>query len=255
MKVIECAQGSEEWHAARAGCITASMFKVARSTIGGLDEKQSAYVKAILSGATPEVAREAAGYKAPPKSEAVRRAIAGENVTQPSEAALNYAFCLAVERIAGAALDGGFETWQMRRGHELEPEARMHHEFAAGVFVQRAGFVTTNDGVFGASADGLIGDDGGSEYKCLVSPEGLRNVLLDHDISEFEDQIQGCMWITRRSYWHFALYCPALEPIGKALYWRRIERNDDYIEALEADLIRFKGLVDGFEATLRQEAA
>ncbi|AOE60405.1 hypothetical protein QZH45_14320 [Pseudomonas corrugata] len=39
---------------------------------------------------------------------------------------MTYAFELAVERIGGAPLDGGFETWQMRRGHELEPEARIN---------------------------------------------------------------------------------------------------------------------------------
>jgi hypothetical protein len=174
---------------------------------------------------------------------------------RPTEAALNYAFRTAVERIAGAPLDEGFETWQMRRGHDLEPAARLAHETSAGVMVQRAGFVTTDDGLFGASADGLIDEDGGSEYKCLVSPEGLRDVLLADDISEFADQIQGCMWITGRKYWHFALYCPALESIGKELYWRRIERDDDYIEALEVDLMQFAALVSEYERTLRYQAA
>jgi hypothetical protein len=211
MKLIHCDQGSAEWHAARAGCITASMFKVARSRL-----KKSG---------------------------------------EPTEAALNYAFRTAIERISGAPLDEGFETWQMRRGHDLEPAARLAHEMSAGVMVQRAGFVTTDDGLFGASADGLIGDDGGSEYKCLVSPEGLRDVLLSNDISEFTDQIQGCMWITGRRYWHFALYCPPLEPCGKELYWRRIERDDDYIEALELDLMQFRVMVNDYERILRQQAA
>ena len=211
MIVHECEQGSEAWHMARAGCITASMFKVTRA---------SARLKS------------------------------GPNKGEYSEAAKNYAFRLAVERISGRPLDEGFETWQMRRGHELEPEARAEHEAAAGVLVQRAGFVTTDDGTFGASADGLIAPDGGSEYKCLVSPEGLRQVLLDDDLSEFTDQIQGCMWITGRRWWHFALYCPALAPIGKALYWRHIERDDDYINAMELDLIEFNRLVERYHRGL-----
>jgi hypothetical protein len=255
MRIIHCDQGSPEWHQARAGCITASMFKVARARVNGLDEKQSAYVNAIRSGFDEAAAREVAGYKAPPKSETVKRAIAGEKVGDPSDAALNYAFRLAIERISGTPLDEGFETWQMKRGHDLEPAARVTHEAAAGVIVDRAGFVTTDDGRFGASADGLIGNDGGSEYKCLVSPEGLREVLLSDDISEFIDQVQGCMWITGRRYWHFALYCPALAPLGTELYWRRVERDETYIEELEIDLLQFSALVDQYERTLRQKAA
>lgn len=198
MILIECEQGSEAWHMARAGVATASMFKVAR-----------------------------------------QRLKSGKNAGDFTEAAKNYAFRLAVESISRTPLDEGFTTWQMKRGHELEPEARARHELEAGVLVQRAGFVTTDDGLFGASADGLIGDKGGSEYKCLVSPEGLREVILNNDISEFIDQIQGCMWITGREWWHFGLYCPALASIHKDFYWREVKRDDNYIEAMEQDLIAF----------------
>lgn len=212
MRIITCEQGSPEWHQARAGVITASMFRVARE-----------------------------------------RLKSGPNKGDFTEAAKNYAFRVAVERIAGNPLDEGFETWQMKRGHELEPAARAAHEAASGEVVFRAGFVVTDCGRFGASADGLIGDDAGSEYKCLVSPEGLRDVLLDDDITKYIDQIQGCMWITGRRRWHYAMYCPALQPIGKDLYWRVVERDDDYIEAMESDLIDFMRLVDRYEFTLRAQ--
>lgn len=214
MRIIECEQGSEAWHQARSGVITASMFRVARE-----------------------------------------RLKSGKNAGDFTEAAKNYAFRVAVERIAGKPLDEGFETWQMKRGHELEPDARAAHEGVSGEVVFRAGFVVTDCGRFGASADGLIGDDAGSEYKCLVSPEGLRDVLLDDDISKYIDQIQGCMWITGRRRWHYAMYCPALASIGKELYWRVIERDDDHIEAMESDLIEFMRLVDRYEFTLRKQPA
>jgi len=55
MKMVQVPQGSPEWHAARAGVITASMFKVARAKL----QK-------------------------------------GANAGQPTEAAKNYAFRLAV---------------------------------------------------------------------------------------------------------------------------------------------------------------
>lgn len=256
MRIITCEQGSEEWHQDRAGVITASMFRVARERVGGLTEQQQKYVDAIRAGASSEVAREEAEYKTKPRlTETVQRAIAGLPIGDFSESAKNYAFRLAIERISGSPLDEGFETWAMKRGHDLEPAARAAHEAVSGEVVFRAGFVVTDDGKFGASADGLIGDDAGSEYKCLVSPEGVRDVVLDHDISKYTDQIQGCMWITGRQRWHFAMYCPALAVIGKELYWRVVERDESHIEAMESDLIGFMRLVDTYERTLRTQPA
>lgn len=214
MKIIVCEQGSAEWHRARAGCITASMFGDARAKLK-----------------------------------------TGPRKGEPTEKALDYAFRLAVERISGEPLDNGFETWQMRRGHELEPEARMEHELQTGLIVQRAGFVTTDDNCFGASADGLIGEDGVSEYKCFIAPEKLRSFHIDNDASEIFDQVQGVLWITGRKWAHIGMYCPALEPAGKQLWWREFKRDEAFIEELEEDLLRFKALVDYFEAKLREQAA
>lgn len=214
MIIHRAPQGSKEWHAVRAGCITASNFKLAR-----------------------------------------QRLKSGANKGEYSEATKDYAFRVAIERISGQPLDEGFETWQMRRGHELEPEARMAHEARSGVLVEEVGFVTTEDGLFGASADGFIGQDGGAEYKCFVSPEKLRSILLTGDTSDVIDQCDGGMWITGRLYWDFCLYCPALEPVGRALTIHRIERDDDRIESLEKDLMQFAALVSDFEKVLRQKAA
>lgn len=210
--IIECEQGSAEWHQARAGCITASMFSVARE-----------------------------------------RLKSGKNAGDLTNAAKDYAFRLAIERISGEALDEGFQTWAMKRGHELEPAARMEHEIQTGLLVQRAGFVTTEDGKFGASADGLIGDDGGAEYKCLVSPEKLRGIYINGDFSDYIDQVQGCLWLTNRKWWHFGLYCPALESIGRQFWYREVKRDDDYIDQLERDLVAFERVVSENEAILRSK--
>lgn len=179
----------------------------------------------------------------------------GKNAGGFTSAARDYAFRLGIERISGKPLDEGFETWAMRRGHELEPAARIEHEDQTGLLVERAGFVLTDDRVFGASADGLIEQDGGSEYKCLVSPEALRDVLIDHDFSKYIDQVQGCMWLTGRKWWDFCLYCPALESIGKQLWRQRVLRDDDYIEKMELELWEFSKLVDKYEQILRQKEA
>jgi hypothetical protein len=180
-----------------------------------------------------------------------KRLKSGTNKGNYTSTAHDYAFRLAVERISGEPLDGGFQTWAMRRGNELEPEARLAHEEYIDQFIEQTGIVLTDDRKFGASADGLIGADGGSEYKCLVSPERLRNILLDENLNEFKDQVQGCMWLTGRQWWHFVLYCPALEKIGKALTVREVKRDDNYIAELEKDLIQFDGLVEKYRQELQ----
>lgn len=213
MKIIECEQGSQEWHCARAGAITASMFRVVRDR--------------LKSGPN------AGGFK---------------------KEATDYAFRLAFERITSTPMDQGFETWQMRRGHELEPMARAAHEQRIGMTVEQCGIVLTDDLKFGASADGLIGRDGGSEYKCLVSPEKVADLLLEQDFSDYMDQVQGCLWLTGRRWWHFCLYCPDLEPLDRELTIRTFERDDDYIEELEKDLLEFDQLVERKKLQLLEAA-
>lgn len=254
-QVIECEQGSPEWFSARAGCITASMFSTVRAKVGGLTAQQQIYVDALRTGKTEPQAREAAGYKAAPRAEVVQRALDGERVGDWSQAAQDYATRLAIERISGEPLDEGFETWAMRRGRELEAEARREHEFQSGLFVRRAGFVMTDDGAFGASADGLIDPNGGAEYKCFIDPVKLRQFWLENDASSVIEQCMGALWITARRRWHIGLYCPALASIGKQLWWRIVERDEDFIEAMEIDLLEFKALVDQYEAKFRADAS
>ena len=250
--VHQSAQGTDEWKRDRAGCITASMFSTARERIGGLSDQQAELVAAIRAGNSHSDAAALAGYKSKPKlTETVQRAIEGLPIGDFSAAAKDYAFRLAIERISHAPLDEGFETWAMRRGHELEPMARAAHEQHADLIVEPCGFVTTPDRLFGASADGLIGLTGGAEYKCLVDPVRLRTTLVDNDISEFLDQVQGGMWITGRTWWDFCIYCPALASINREFTRWRVPRDDNYINTLEAELLEFAQLVDRNEAALR----
>lgn len=206
-------QGTEGWKSNRCGVITASNFWMIRT---------SARLKS------------------------------GKNKGDYSEGAKNYAFRLAIERIGGVLLDEGYETWSMARGHALEPEARAKHEDLTGDMIREVGFVSTDDRWFGGSADGFrLSNDNGCEYKCFVSPEKLRTILIDGNTDEVVDQCMGGMWLTGAKAWEFGLYCPALAPIGCDFTLLVIPRDDDYIEALEQDLLTFRELVMSYEATLR----
>ena len=222
MIIVPAKQGSKEWLCARAGVLTASDFRIARQK-----------------------------YKV------------GERKGQPTDTALDYAFRKAIERISKVPLDEAHQTWQMKRGHELEPFARIAHEdllarrggALSDIMVEECGLMLTDDGIFGCSVDGLIGDHGGLEIKCLVSAGKLRKVILMNDIDDYRDQIMGCLWVTGRKWWHFGLYCPALKPVGLEFQMIEVERDDDYIDDLEADLLRFKKIVDDYEEQLRTMGA
>lgn len=213
MIIIECEQGSPEWFIERAGCITASNFEECR-----------------------------------------KRLKSGVNKGDFSAKAKEYAFRLAIERISGELLsEDKFDTFEMRRGRELEPEARLLHEEKIGMLIEHTGIIFTDDRLFGASADGLIGEDGCSEYKCFIGPSSLMPILLDGDISKCKDQVQGQLWISGRKWSDFVLYCPALKCIGKDMTIIRVERDDDYIDAMETDLLQFNDLVEQYRATLSEK--
>lgn len=244
MQIINCEQGSPEWHAARSGVITASMFSTIRKKVGMPTEQQQKFIDARLAGGTLQAALDASGYKREPTADVVCRALAGEPVGEWSEAAKDYAFRLAVERIAGGTIEGaGYENSYMRRGRELEEACRVRHEQDINDLVELAGLVTTDCGSFGCSADSLVGLDGGGEYKCFVAPDRLRSIVLDNDWGEVMDQVQGCMWICEREWWDMCLYCPALDPVGKGFIRERVMRDSAYIDGLMEDVEAFNEMV------------
>lgn len=211
---IECDQGSPEWHQARAGCITGSKVRDIRDLL---------------------------------KS--------GPSKGDFSKASHDLAFRLAVERITGQPLDDDeFSPWQAARGQRLEPEAREAHEVQHGVVVQPMGFIRTTDGKFGVSVDGLIGEEEGAEYKCFLAPSKLRRVLTEGDWSDVIDQCQFSLAVTGRKRWHMGLYCPQLGVIDRALTVHVAERDDDYIDAMWADLLRFDRLIESYRAKLTGKA-
>jgi len=218
MIMINEPQGSREWLEARAGVITASRFCDARATL----------------------------------SRATKNGKAGD----PAGKSIEYAWQVALERIAGEPVSPALETWQMRRGNELEPEARMTYEAATGLLATEEGLILTDDRAFGYSTDGQIGDDGLIEIKCPANCQTIGDIWSDPENSatEYIDQIQGGLWLTGRKWCDFVMYCPWLEPVGKEMFRRRIERDEAYIGELERDLLAFRRLVERYETLLRTDA-
>ncbi len=254
---IEAPQGSEAWYKARCGLITASMFATAVSTVGGLSEQQQRYADVLMAGGSVDAAKAAGGYKAAPTSDTLRRHLAGEVTTEPSDLALAYAARTAFEIISGEPQGERMKVWVMERGHEMEAIARRKYEARTRRFVTEAGIYVDDNGM-GYSSDGFAndpidGDDGPGliEIKCPIDERKIMAMWATGDTSEYDHQIFGGMWLTGRKWLDFLMYTPALESVGKDLYIKRIYRDDVFIDKMVPQLARFQALVNSYVAILR----
>lgn len=186
IKIIDCLQGSEQWHTARLGKATTSNFHK---------------VLAKGSGSTR----------------------------------FQYLAAVATERITGKRTPG-IETPDMKRGIELEAQARAMYEVIANLTVQQVGFIQFNNDI-GCSPDGLIDEDGTLEIKC-PKLETHKKYIADGKLpSIYVPQVQGTLWVTGRKWCDFVSYCPEHE---ETPYWyRRIHRDEAKIAEIEVEVRAF----------------
>ena len=169
---------------------------------------------------------------------------------QPSKACLGYAMDVARERIGGIA-PSKFQNQAMRIGTEQEPFARAMYEARTGHMVDEAGLYLSDDAVFGLSPDGLVNDDGVIEIKTMVGSDTLFTAVADGDVSAYMDQCLGYLWLLGRQWVDLVIWTPDLNHMAI----HRITRDENAIEALEADLMAFARLVTQYENTLRAAIA
>ena len=217
MKFLECASGSPEWAASRAGAITASRFADAISTL-----------------------TRASGNKKP---------------GDPTSAAEKYAGDLAIERISGKPYGEPAKAWTLDRGHEMEARARKAYEERYGLLAMEGGVVKTDDDWFGYSTDGAVGADGLIEIKSPVDSQKIMAMFKTGDIEEYVHQIQGGMWITGCKWCDFIMYVPDLASVANDLYVKRIYRDDDFINEMADKLMLFRATVQRTETMLRMPLA
>ena len=173
---------------------------------------------------------------------------------KPSSKAMLYAMNVARERCGGKAPDT-FQNAAMRFGSEQEAFARSAYESATGSLVEPVGFFKTDDGCFGLSPDGLIDDDGVLEIKTMVSSDTLFTAVADGDISAYQDQCDGYLWLLGRQWVDLVLWAPDMADLGLDMVIHRITRDEERIEKLEADLMAFSLTVRTYESALRKAAA
>jgi hypothetical protein len=111
------------------------------------------------------------------------------------------------ERWSGTPSNNNFKgTDIMELGQMLESEARNAFCFDRNVSIQQVGLVVSDCERYGASPDGLIGEDSGLELKCPMAHTHVGYVLGGVVPEEYEVQVHMSMFVTGRPSWHFMSY-------------------------------------------------
>lgn len=122
----------------------------------------------------------------------------------------------------------------MERGIELEEQARMTYEIE-NEKVEEVGFIELNE-FTGCSPDGLVGEDGGLEIKCVNDVNFFK--LLINGEKELDTkhiwQCQMCLYITKRKWWDLSIYNPNFD---RNLLVFRIEPDEAKFLKLQAGIM------------------
>ncbi len=126
----------------------------------------------------------------------------------------DYAIELACNLHAGKDLNEWEGNQHTERGHELEDLGRADYQMLAQVEVSEVGMFTDDMGRWVASPDGVIGDDGLLEIKCL-SPKVHAKALMYYrknkkPPTDYIPQLQMQMFIAEKEWCDLYLYSPDL---------------------------------------------
>lgn len=149
----------------------------------------------------------------------------------------NYRMQLVTERLTGIPQDD-YTNAAMQWGIEQEPYARESYENETGNMVLQSEFVKGEEWT-GCSPDGLIGTDGLTQIKCPFKSVIHLETLTDGIVpSEHVAQIQGELWVTGREWSDFVSFDPRM-PEKLRLFVKRVQRDEDYIAKLAAEVNAF----------------
>ncbi len=151
-----------------------------------------------------------------------------------SKSSVKYAYRLLAERLLNAPMETIEGQQWMERGKELEPLAANQYEFVNDAQLVRVGFITTDDGLIGASPDRLVkGKAVGVEIKC-PAPHTHLGYLLDGHPVEYRPQVQGQLFVAELDRVDFYSYHPRMPPCAIST-----PRDEPYIKLLIEALNEF----------------
>jgi len=164
----------------------------------------------------------------------------------------NYRTELVVQRLTGQPGES-FTNAAMEWGTATEPMARIAYEVEKQQFVEQVAFVDhPSIEWFGCSPDGLVNDDGLIEIKCPNSTTHIEYLTDQKPPARYIPQMQCQMAVTGRQWCDFVSFDPRL-PDDLQLFVVRLERDQEYIEAMEAEVKKFLSEVDEMFTKLKEK--
>ena len=149
----------------------------------------------------------------------------------PSTQRKKYLYQLVGEKL-GALPEEGYTNAFMKRGIELEPQAREMYARDVAPVVQ-VGFCLHDEG-FGCSPDFLVNEDGMGQIKCPSLAVHVEYLIGQKLPTDYVQQVQGELLVTGRKYNDFVSYYPNLKPLVVRCY-----RDEDFIFKLRSELLKF----------------
>ena len=144
---------------------------------------------------------------------------------------------LICERLTGQPAST-FTNAHMEWGTEQEPHARAAYSARTGELVEKVGFIDhPRIANSGASPDGFVAD-GLVEFKCPATSTMLDTLLTQAVPTKYIAQMQWQMACTGRLWCDFVSYDPRL-PEHLRMFVKRVDRDNDYIKTLEAEVTLF----------------
>lgn len=146
---------------------------------------------------------------------------------------------IVAERLTNVATHH-FVTPAMAWGIGFEPQAISEYEALTGNIVYPpAAFVTHPDiEYFGASSDGLIGDDAVLEVKCPTTQTFISWMQGAEAPRDHWPQMTAQLLCTGRSVVHFFAYDPRMPP-GKRHILRHFTPSQEYRDRVRLEAVRF----------------
>lgn len=162
----------------------------------------------------------------------------------------NYMMELLCQRLTGRQQES-FCSAAMQRGTELEPVARSAYEVATGNMVEECGLVVHPCiSMFGASPDGLVGDDGLLEIKCPNTAQHVEFLRTGKPDTKYQWQMLAQMACTDRQWCDFVSYDDRLpEPLAYRCV--RFERDEARIAEMLDEIRQFLSELDSLEHEMR----
>ena len=153
---------------------------------------------------------------------------------KPSASARPYMFRLAAEKLLNRQLDSIDHLEHIAHGKEWEADAVSAYELINEVEAVKVGFITSDDGLVGASPDRLLkGSAGGLEVKC-PAPWTQMGYFFDGFGDEYRCQVQGQMLVCGLDFVDRWAWHPELPP-----RLDRTGRDEKFIAALAVELEKF----------------